>query len=171
MYYLKKKTILHPLPPPASLLPPSIARPIAGELQQWPSCARPGTGELPEQSLRVRISMCVVKSNKNGPENSPTKPPAREPEAAGAAGAPRRPPRDLETAGAAGAAAGTGATFLGPEMSVGAIRRRGRPAGEGEGAAAGTEAASRAGEKGSAAAAAAMAAATEAALACGPVNS
>ena len=117
--------------------------------------------------------MCVVKSDKNGPENSPTKPPARaprEPEAAGAAGAPRRPPRDPETARAAGAAA-AGTTIPGPETRVGAIRRRGRPAGEGDGAAAGAEAASRAGEKGSAAAAAAIAAATETALARGPVNS
>jgi hypothetical protein len=162
---LIKKTTPHPQPPPISPPPPSIARPIAGELQQWLASAPPGTGEAPEQTLRAKISMCVVKSDKNGPENSPVKPPAR----ATRPPRPPRPPREPETAGAARAAAG--ATFPGPETSVGAIRRRGRPAGEGEGAAAGAEAAGPAGELGSAAAAAAMAAATEAASARGPVNS
>jgi hypothetical protein len=112
--------------------------------------------------------MCVVKSDKNRLENSPAKPPAR-------ATRPLhllQPLREPETAGAAGAVvAAVGATFPKPETSVGAIRRRGRPAGEGEGAVAGAEAAGPAGELGSAAAAAAIAAATEAALARRPINS
>jgi hypothetical protein len=55
--------------------------------------------------------MCVVKSDKNGPENSLAKPLAQ-------ATRPPRPPWEPETAGAARAAS---ATFPRPETSVGAI--------------------------------------------------
>jgi hypothetical protein len=112
--------------------------------------------------------MCVVKSDKNGLENSLAKPLARATRLL----RPPRPPREPEAAGAARAVVAVGGTtFPKPETSVGAIQRRGRPAREGEGAAARVEAAGPAGELRSTAAAAAIAAATEAVLACRPVNS
>jgi hypothetical protein len=61
--------------------------------------------------------------------------------------------------------------FPGPETSIGAIWRRGRLAGEGEGAAAGVEAVGPAGELGLAVVAVAMVVAIEATLDRRPINS
>ena len=71
----------------------------------------------------------------------------------------------------AGIAAAEGATFLRPETSVGAIRRRRRPAREREGAVAGAGVVGPAGELGSVVVAVAMVAATEAVIAYGLINS